>query len=877
MATHIISFDISGVFSGPPPKLSIIYGGVKIGVTYVDTGSSTMSFQIDSDMPINHSLLRFYSIKAHGSDGDVVNISNIRIDDNPIDMTAFTHNKGSSSDSTTLSLTRGSYSDYDTSSTIVRSDDPIPEVLATISGDAGDNKIYGTDLDDIINGLAGNDKIIAKSGNDTVNGGDGNDVIAGQNGADILNGDAGDDKIYGNDGADTINGGLGSDRLYGHEGVDVIHGNDGDDFIWGGQDGDFIYGDIGNDRLSGEAGNDYIEGGAGVDQIFGGDGDDTIFGGDDNDRIIGNDGNDTLNGDAGDDNIDGQYGNDTINGGVGNDTLDGEQGDDIINGDDGDDYIVGGAGADTINGGTGNDIIFGGGVSSYEQYNIRDVSSFGRTGAWFSEQTQSFYAVVTANVNYAGAETGARAQFMGGVRGRLATITSQEELDFVNLLSGGTQNLWVSGTDSVSEGLWRYTSGYEQGVEFWSGGTAGTNINIAYVPWTAGQPNDPDDTQDYNYLLESSDQLADAPFVSGGGFLTITGYIVEWSAEDIIADFSTNTLNGGSGSDTIYGASGIDIINGGNNSDKLYGYDGNDVMSGGSGNDFIHGGNGNDDLIGGNGSDTIFGGTITEVSLLALSDIKAYGNGQDGASTVDLFDDGVGFGVTGNAWKYTGINYNITANTVLEFDFRSTAEGEIHGIGFDNDLGIDSSLSFKLYGTQNWGRGNFDNYDGSGEWVHYKIDVGSFYTGQYANLFFVNDHDVGSPTANSQFRNVIIHEDDSEINTYTGGDGVDDLYGSGGIDTFVFESGNAFTSPDRIHNFDATTDILDVSDLITGFTGIANMLDFVQFVDSGDHSLLQVDTDGLIGGLNFQTVATIYGGAELDALDLGLSGNIAAV
>ena len=61
----------------------------------------------------------------------------------------------------------------------------------------------------------------------------------------------------------------------------------------------------------------------------------------------------------------------------------------------------------------------------------------------------------------------------------------------------------------------------------------------------------------------------------------------------------------------------------------------------------------------------------------------------------------------------------------------------------DVDNNISSNLTFKVYGTQNWGRTNFDNYDGSGDWAHYKIDVGSFYTGAFVNLFIANDDDGG--------------------------------------------------------------------------------------------------------------------------------------
>jgi hypothetical protein len=114
---------------------------------------------------------------------------------------------------------------------------------------------------------------------------------------------------------------------------------------------------------------------------------------------------------------------------------------------------------------------------------------------------------------------------------------------------------------------------------------------------------------------------------------------------------------------------------------------------------------------------------------------------------VDLFD---------NAWKAHPYNYVVTPNTMLEFEFRSTAEGEIQGIGFDNDNNISTGFSFQLTGTQNWGIQNFNNYSGT-SWVTYTIPVGSFFTGSFDKLTFINDNDAGSGN-NARFRNVKVFE-----------------------------------------------------------------------------------------------------------------------
>jgi hypothetical protein len=102
--------------------------------------------------------------------------------------------------------------------------------------------------------------------------------------------------------------------------------------------------------------------------------------------------------------------------------------------------------------------------------------------------------------------------------------------------------------------------------------------------------------------------------------------------------------------------------------------------------------------------------------------------------------------------------YNITANTYIEFEFRSTLQGEIHGIGFDDDENISAPYTFQLWGTQAWGITNYRNYEGNGAWKKYTIKVGQFYTGATKYLFFAADMDAAPYTSESQFRNVRIYE-----------------------------------------------------------------------------------------------------------------------
>jgi len=167
--------------------------------------------------------------------------------------------------------------------------------------------------------LKGNDTISVTDTNlSYINGGDGNDRITGNIGDDILYGDAGDDNITGGKGDDDLYGGTGNDKLYGQDGDDDLDGGAGNDLLDGGNGDDYLDGGDGDDTLLGGPGNDLLDGGNGNDELIGGAGNDMLFGGD---------GNDSLNGGAGNDVLLGGKGQDSLTGGAGRDAFVFEQSD----------------------------------------------------------------------------------------------------------------------------------------------------------------------------------------------------------------------------------------------------------------------------------------------------------------------------------------------------------------------------------------------------------------------------------------------------------------------------------------------------------------------------------------------------------------------
>ena len=138
--------------------------------------------------------------------------------------------------------------------------------------------------------------------------------------------------------------------------------------------------------------------------------------------------------------------------------------------------------------------------------------------------------------------------------------------------------------------------------------------------------------------------------------------------------------------------------------------------------------------------------------------ISSFSN-QDSTGNSSVSSNGSSLTLTNNTWKEISLNYTVTANTVIEFQFSSTSQGEIHGIGFEDDGTLTSSRYFKVHGTQNYGITNFDNYTSGTQ--TYTIPVGSSYTGSMDRLVFINDNDGGSGNT-STFSNVRIYEGSCE-------------------------------------------------------------------------------------------------------------------
>lgn len=100
----------------------------------------------------------------------------------------------------------------------------------------------------------------------------------------------------------------------------------------------------------------------------------------------------------------------------------------------------------------------------------------------------------------------------------------------------------------------------------------------------------------------------------------------------------------------------------------------------------------------------------------------------------------------------------VKPDTLLSFEFKSLkrSQGEITGIGFDNDFTLWNNPTnfFSLESiNQLWSKTLIDDYQytGTNTWQKFKIPVGEHFTGTFNYLTFLNDQ------GSSEFKNIQLH------------------------------------------------------------------------------------------------------------------------
>ncbi|WP_426058437.1 SBBP repeat-containing protein [Hymenobacter sp. B1770] len=146
-----------------------------------------------------------------------------------------------------------------------------------------------------------------------------------------------------------------------------------------------------------------------------------------------------------------------------------------------------------------------------------------------SRRTGHYYEFVSApGICWSAAQAEAAGRTYRGMQGYLATITFQEEQNFLK----GRQNgaYWFGASDKDVEGEWRWKTGPEAGQLLWKGDGA-TGYGLAYTNWLTGQPDDYRNAwrpqgEDYAMLYGQSGLWNDVDACATGA--SIAGYVVEY-------------------------------------------------------------------------------------------------------------------------------------------------------------------------------------------------------------------------------------------------------------------------------------------------------------------------------------------------------------
>jgi Ca2+-binding RTX toxin-like protein len=497
--------------------------------------------------------------------------------------------------------------------------------MATITGSADNDALYGTTQADNVRGLAGDDYLSGGAGRDSLYGGAGNDRLYGGSHQDHYDGGVGFDLVDFIDNAHPVavdanlatrlatyighnwpaetmiaieglvGGNLG-DKLYGDGGDNYLEGRTGGDTISGGGGNDEIIGGYGIDSLAGDAGNDTLLGGETWDNgpsgdiLDGGTGFDLVSyvdttsdltidlasgsagwtrprEGSAPDRLIGIE---AITGGSGRDRIGGNAAANSLVGGSGADTLIGGAGNDTLVGGDGDDSLWGGAGNDVLDGGDGIDIAI------YRE-------NTGPVRIDMGAKTASFPG------------TNWRAEYLYGIEG--AETGSGND----TLAGNHDDNLLIAGggRDSLLGGYGADTLDAGAGIDTVNGGagfdtasfasvTAAMTANLATGrSWATANSG----TQDILIAIEAA---------TGGS-----------GNDHLIGSAASNRLEGGAGADSLDGSAGTDTLVGGPGQDTLRGGADNDILvvDPSNGRDLVHGdslvNDGMDTLDGSGGTDTL--------------------------------------------------------------------------------------------------------------------------------------------------------------------------------------------------------------------------------------------------------------------------------
>ena len=431
------------------------------------------------------------------------------------------------------------------------------------------------------------------------------------------------------------------------------------------------------------------------------------------------------------------------------------------------------------------------------------------------------------------------ADFLAGGGGD-DTILGQNQVDTISggagadTIEGGDANDILDGGAGGDLYIWR--NGHDRDI-YTDTGASGTDIIRSTVGTFQGLQDS------FSASTAGIEQIER----DGGGPLTIRGSngAQVWNFDG--ATLVNATVDGRGGADNIIGTGFADTIRGGN---------GADVLIGGAGADTLLGQNQIDTITGGSGADTIEGGDANDILDGGEDgDLYIWRNGNDR-------DDYSDTGSTGT---------DLIRSTVGTFQgLQSTFNAVTDGI---EQIERDGGGAFTIRGTS-----GADTWDFTGATlVSATIDArqGADHVIGTAFADTIRGHNGADILEGRGGADTILGQNQSD--TLLGGTGADTMTGGAAADTFEFKSADLGSGVDHVTDFSNGVggDILEVSDLLTGFTG-SNLSDFVSVSTVAGDTHITVDPDGtgVVGSPTLLVILDGLVGATLAQMET--DGNIVA-
>ena len=585
---------------------------------------------------------------------------------------------------------------------------------------------------------------------------------------------------------------------------------------------------------------------------------------------------------------------DTLSGGSGADWLYGNDGDDTLDGESGDDIIVGGDGSDIISGGADDDVLYaydatvesGSSISAGSTVTILD-EAFGTDTGVFSYSDGGFGGTDGGGVNVNGTRITTDGNTANGslrvLVDRTGTYTNasgswdasvSHTTDLTNVqITLSYRHISQSSNDNGEDSqVWLEFNGTTYDA---SGGNSFINEHLGVNGGGAD-----DDTGWVTVTIDLPDMTASTAYNLSIGVLQTNGTWTNEDSEVRIDDITitgdepsvggppttnnadigeTNTVNGGSGADLIYGSAGTDTLNGDAGADTIYSASANEawdaavaaVLAANAGIVYSAETNSFYQHVTTNATWTTANTNANAATLTGLT-----GNGYLAAITSQAENDYI-FSFAGGNRLWIGGTDAASEGT---WSWTNTSGGPESGLTFHTG-GAGGGASNGHY--TNWIAGDPSNGNAAWDYTEFRTD----------GLWWSN-------ASTSSFDYIIEWDADTLMTTVdstilNGGSGADTLYGNDGLDTFLFETAT-WDATDTIENFSASgRDAIDISDLLTGYNyTTSNINDFVQLTEASGNTTIAVDANGTTGGSSYTDVAVLNGVTGLDLYQMIAADNL---